>query len=155
MENQAPLTNADVAQKLAILLSDVVTAKFILHGYHWNVTGPDFGEFHEFFAMLYEDYDDSIDLLAENILKLGFPAPYLLTDFIEMSCIREERLDGLSSRALLESALRVNSQVIEGHYSTFAVANDANKQGLTDFLAGRIDTLEKWNWQIKAFLGVR
>lgn len=155
MQNQEPISNVDVAQKLAVLLSDVVTAKFILHGYHWNVTGPDFGEFHEFFETLYEDYDASIDPLAENILKLGFPAPYLLNDFSEMTCINEERLDGMSSRALLESALRVNSHVIECHYSTFALVSDANKQGLADFLAGRIDVLEKWNWQIKAFLGVR
>ena len=149
------ITNGEVAQKLAVLLSEVVTAKFILHGYHWNVLGPDFGEFHEFFASLYEDYDGSIDPLAENILKLGYPAPYLLTDYLEMSCLKEERLDGTSSRALLESALRVNAHVTECHYATFAVANEANKQGLADFLAGRIDVLEKWNWQIKAFLGVR
>ena len=149
------ITNADVAQKLAVLLSDVVVAKFIMHGYHWNVLGPDFGEYHEFFATIYEDYDDSIDLIAENILKVGYAAPYLLTDFLEMSCIKEERLGDVSSRELLESALRVNAHLTECHYSAFAVANDANKQGLADFLAGRIDTLEKWNWQIKAFLGVR
>lgn len=149
------ITNADVAQKLAVLLSDVVTAKFLLHGYHWNVLGPDFGEYHEFFATLYGDYDTSIDEIAENILKVGFPAPYLLTDFMEMSCIKEERLDGASAAILLESALRVNSHLVECHYSAFALATDANKQGLADYLAGRIDTLEKWNWQIKAYLGVR
>lgn len=149
------ITNSDVAQKLAILLSDVVVAKFILHGHHWNVLGPDFGEYHEFFGSIYEDYDASIDLIAENILKVGYPAPYLLTDFLEMSCIKEGRLDGATSGELLESALRVNAHLTECHYSAFAVANEANKQGLADFLAGRIDTLEKWNWQIKAFLGVR
>jgi starvation-inducible DNA-binding protein len=87
-----------VAKTLAALLSDVVTAKFILQGYHWNVLGPDFGEYHEFFGELYEDVESSVDPLAENILKAGFPAPYLLADFLEMSCIKEERLDGSSSQ---------------------------------------------------------
>jgi len=77
----------DIAQKLAGVLSDVVTAKYIFQGYHWNVLGPDFGEYHEFFSTLYEDVNSSIDPLAENILKVGYPAPYLLSDFVEMSTI--------------------------------------------------------------------
>lgn len=149
------LQNTDLAQKLAIVLSDVVTAKFILQGYHWNVLGPDFGEYHEFFATLYEDVDGSIDPLAENILKVGFPAPYLLSDYIDMSCIKEERLDGSSSQFLLQSALRVMDHLYQCHLDAFKVAEQCDKQGLMDFLAGRIDMYAKWSWQVKAFLGVR
>jgi starvation-inducible DNA-binding protein len=145
----------ELAQKLAVLLSDVVNAKFILHGYHWNVLGPDFGEYHEFFGTLYSDVDGSIDDLAENILKVGFPAPYLLTDFVEMSCIREERLDGTSSQFLLQSSLRVMEHLYECHISAFHAAESCDMQGLMDFLAARADMYAKWIWQIKAFLGVR
>lgn len=145
----------DIAKKLAGLLSDVVAAKFILQGYHWNVLGPDFGEYHEFFGTLYSDVDDSIDPLAENILKIGFPAPYLLADFLDMSCIKEERQDGTNSAALLESALRVMEHLYKCHTESLHLAEQHDLQGLIDFLAGRIDTYAKWVWQIKAFLGVR
>lgn len=147
--------NPELASKLAHLLADTVTAKFILHGYHWNVLGPDFGEFHEFFNMLYEDVDGSIDDLAENILKVGFPAPYLLSDYCELSCIKEDRLDGSSTQFLLQSAKRVNDTMLHCLFETFAEAEKCNEQGLMDFLATRIDQHKKWNWQIKAFLGVR
>lgn len=145
----------DLAKKLAVLLSDVVSAKFILHGYHWNVLGPDFGEYHEFFRTLYEDVDGSVDDLAENILKVGFPAPYLLSDFIEMSCIKEDRQDGTSSQFLLQSSLRVMEHLYECHISSFHAAEQCDMQGLMDFLAARSDMYAKWIWQIKAFLGVR
>jgi starvation-inducible DNA-binding protein len=145
----------DLAQKLAGVLSDTVSAKFILHGYHWNVLGPDFGEYHEFFGTLYSDVDGSIDPLAENILKLGYPAPYLLADFLEMSSINEERLDGTSSQFLLQSALRIMKSLENNHTEAFHIAEAHDKQGLMDFLAGRIDMYAKWVWQIKAFLGVR
>lgn len=145
----------DLAQKLAGVLSDTVNAKFILHGYHWNVLGPDFGEYHEFFGTLYSDVDGSIDDLAENILKLGYPAPYLLADFLEMSSINEERLDGTSSQFLLQSALRIMESLETSHTEAFHIAEAHDKQGLMDFLAGRIDMYAKWVWQIKAFLGVR
>jgi starvation-inducible DNA-binding protein len=145
----------EMAKKLAELLSEVVTAKFIMQGYHWNVLGPDFGEYHEFFGELYEDLESSVDPIAENILKIGYPAPYLLTDFCELSKIQEARQDGSSSRFLLDSALRVNQCVLDSLMEAFVCAESCNEQGLMDFLAGRIDTHKKWNWQIKAFLGVR
>lgn len=145
----------ELAAKLAKLLSDTVVAKFIYQGYHWNVLGPDFGEYHEFFGELYTDAEGSVDPLAENILKSGFAAPYLLTDFLEMSTIKEQRLDGTSTKFLLDSALRVNNELLECSLGAFELASSCNEQGVADFLASRIDTLKKWNWQIKAYLGVR
>jgi starvation-inducible DNA-binding protein len=147
--------NVEIAKKLAILLSDVVTAKYILQGYHWNVLGPNFGEHHNFYSTLYEDLNESIDPLAENILKVGFPSPYLLTDFVEMSCIKEERQDGTSSQFMLQSALRIMEHLYQCHNGAFMQANECNLQGLADFLAGRVDMYAKWIWQIKSYLGVR
>lgn len=148
-------SNPELAAKLAKLLADVATAKLIFQGYHWNVLGPDFGEYHEFFGELYEDLEESIDPLAENILKCGFPSPYLLKDYVELSTIVEERLDGTSPKFMLDSALRVNQQIIACYLEAFEIANNCNEQGVMDFLAARINAHEKWTWQIKAYLGVR
>ena len=148
-------SNPELASKLAKLLADVVTVKFIFQGYHWNVLGPDFGEYHEFFGTLYEDLESSIDPLAENILKSGFPSPYLLKDFLELSSIQEERLDGTSPKFMLDSALRVNCDLIDCYLDAYNIADSCNEHGVADFLAGRIDVHQKWNWQIKAYLGVR
>jgi len=145
----------EVAAKLAQVLADTVTARFILQGYHWNALGPDFGEMHDFFGMLYEDISESIDPLAENILKVGFPAPYLLSDYVELSTIREERLDGSSPQFLLQSALRVIETLHHCHGEAITLADSCELYGLEDFLAGRVDMYAKWRWQIKAYLGVR
>ena len=147
--------NPELAEKLAHLLADTVTARFILQGYHWNVLGPDFGEFHEFFGTLYEDVDSAIDDTAENILKVGFPAPYLLQDYTDLSCIKEERLDGTSVTFMLQSALRVNETMIDCLHEAGELAEKCREFGLMDFLAGREDMHKKWSWQIKAFLGGR
>lgn len=147
--------NSEVAAKLAQVLADTVTARYILQGYHWNVLGPNFGEMHDFFAMLYEDVAESVDPLAENILKVGFPAPYLLSDYVELSTIKEERLDGSSPQFLLQSALRVIETLHDCHSDAIALADSCGLHGLEDFLAGRVDMYTKWRWQIKAFLGVR
>jgi starvation-inducible DNA-binding protein len=147
--------NKEIAEKLAQILADTVSAKYILQGYHWNVLGPDFGEMHSFFQILYKDVSKSIDPLAENILKVGFPAPYLLSDFLELSTIQEERLDGTSSQFLLQSSLRVMERLYDCHLEGLRIAQSCELEGLADFLAGRVDTYATWKWQIKAYLGVR
>lgn len=148
-------SNPEVAAKLAQVLADTITAKFILQGYHWNAMGPNFGEMHNFFAELYEDIDSSIDPLAENILKVGFPAPYLLTDYVELSTIKEDRLDGSSTLFMLQSSLRVIDTLHDCHVEAVKLADSCDLHGLEDFLSGRVDMYAKWRWQIKAYLGVR
>lgn len=147
--------NAQLAQKIAHVLSDVVYAKFVFQGHHWNVLGEAFGEYHEFFQMLYEDLEESIDGLGENVVKAGYPAPYLLGDFNELSCIEEPRLDGGSTKMLLESSLRANEKILNCYNSLMEEAASCNEHGLMDFVGARIDMHNKWNWQIKAYLGVR
>ena len=143
-----------VAKTLAALLSDVVTAKFILQGYHWNVKGINFYQFHEFFQEIYEDVDSAIDPLAENIRKLGYDSPYLLSDFAGMTCISEERQFG-DAITMVESLARVNSTVTACYVQAFGMANACNEQGIADFLATRIDMQKKWQWQLESTLGVR
>jgi len=42
--------------------------------------GPDFHQYHSFFAMIYEDVASAIDPLAENMRKLGALAPRGITE---------------------------------------------------------------------------
>jgi starvation-inducible DNA-binding protein len=144
-----------LAKHLAHLLADVVTLGFLTQGYHWNVKGLNFSQFHEFFAEIYGDVDSAIDPLAENIRKLGYDSPYLLTDFAELTCIvRQERELG-DAVSMVESLARVNQSVLMCYEQAFTMASACNEQGIADFVAGRIDMHQKWQWQLKSTLGVQ
>ena len=144
----------ELGEKLAHLLSDVTALGFLVQGYHWNVKGINFYQFHEFFAEIYADVDGAIDPLAENIRRLGYDAPYLLNDFNSMTCIREERQFG-DPVPMVESLVRVNSTITSCYVEAFGMANACNEQGLADFIAGRIDMHKKWQWQLESTLGIR
>ena len=147
-------SNVDLAKKLAHLLSDVVSLSFIAQGHHWNIKGPNFYQFHEFFAEIYEDTSSAVDPLAENIRKLGFNAPYLLTDFSEMTCINQERVDGDAGESL-NSLVAANATVTSCYAEAFQLAENCNQPGIADFLAGRHDMHQKWQWQLESTLGIR
>ena len=44
---------------------------------HWNVTGPDFAEYHGLFESIYADAYGAVDPIAENIRKIGSLTPSL------------------------------------------------------------------------------
>jgi starvation-inducible DNA-binding protein len=143
-----------LASKLAEVLADLNIMSSVSHGFHWNVKGMDFSEYHAFFGAIYEDVSEAIDPTAENILKLGFDAPYLLQDFLSLTSVNIGRVGSSDPRTMLQQLAEINAQVIKCHYEAFNTANECNSQGVADFLAGRIDIHEKWQWQIAASLGV-
>jgi DNA-binding ferritin-like protein len=110
---------------------------------------------HELFQEIYEDIDASVDPLAEDIRKLGYDAPYFLTDFVEMTCLGDmPRLSG-DPVQMLESLLNLNTVVNACVISAFELANACNEQGIADFLAGRDDMHKKWGWYLRSSLGTR
>lgn len=139
---------------LSMLMADLVSARFVAQGYHWNVLGRNFSEFHEFFGEIYADYDSAVDPVAEDIRKLGVQAPYLLKDLVAMSQVDEPLIADGNPELMLLSLLKVNAQLLESTKKTFDVANNLNEQGIANFLAERIDVHQKWAWQISATLGM-
>jgi starvation-inducible DNA-binding protein len=141
-----------LAEHLAVCLADTVTYKFIAHGYHWNVKGPEFTQFHDFFATLYEDADSAIDPLAENIRKLGFDAPFTLEDFASLTCVSVNPVSG-DPIEMSSNLYEINCHLKECLTKAFDIANACNEQGIANFLAERIDQHAKWVWQIGTTIG--
>ena len=135
---------------LASLLADVVAISFIAQGYHWNVKGSNFSEYHELFGEIYSDIYGSVDPLAENILKLGYDAPFTLSAFAAMSELAASATMDNSCQAMAYDLYIANEVVTQKLKEAFMVADAANEQGIADFIAGRIDMHQKWGWQLKA-----
>ena len=142
-----------VLVQLRTLLADNVTLKFKAHGYHWNVEGDDFRQFHEFFGEIYANYDDATDTYAEWIRAFKSYSPYKLVDFYDMSTIPEPTIVGDPQPMLQDLLLS-----IEKHVEDLVVASDianANKQyGLANFFADRQTISQKFLWQIRASIEV-
>src|SRR5918992_2843041 len=79
-----------IADGLSRLLADTYTLYLKTHNYHWNVTGPMFNTLHLMFETQYTELALAVDLIAERIRALGFPAPGSYSEFTRLSSIREE-----------------------------------------------------------------
>ena len=142
----------DLGAKLACILSDYVIFKFLAQGYHWNVRGAEFTQFHDFFGAIYEYAEGAIDPTAEKLRYLGYDAPFLLEDFLSLTCI-EARPVGYDPIAMSASLYDANGKILNYLMEAFEIADHCREQGVADFLAGRIDQHQKWKWQIGTTIG--
>ena len=138
-----------LTDSLKTLMSDVVTMYFAAHGFHWNVEGQDFSQYHGLFADIYEDVYGSLDPLAEDIRKLDEYAPFTLSKFSDLRTIEPKDVKP-EPKAMANELKRLNDGVIESIAKAFKEATDADEQGIADFLAGRDDMHKKWRWQLTA-----
>jgi starvation-inducible DNA-binding protein len=155
MEESQESSSEMLAEALAHFLGDIVSMYHIVHGYHWNVKGKDFKEFHAFFEDIYTDVADAEDRIAEYIVALGFDAPYFPADFAELTCF--QNIDRITSGDIMEMAqsiLEMNKQMIEETKSLFDIATAAKENGIANFLADRQDAHTKWGWQLRATFGM-
>lgn len=145
MESQG----SDVAAVLSEVVGNTVVFAYKAKGYHWNVEGQDFHEFHSFFQKIYDDVDGSLDETAEELRKLGVYAPYTLSQFAELSGMQDTEV-GTDCQAMLQDLYASNQVMIDSLNRCFGAATEANEQGLADHIAGRISQHKKWSWQIKS-----
>ena len=131
------------------VLADTFALYLKAHNYHWNVEGSNFPQYHEFFGNLYEELHGAVDPIAEEIRSLDAYAPGSFTRFMELTEIEDE----ISVPAGVEMARRLmtdNERVIATLNVAFKLAGQLDKQGLADFIAGRIDIHNKHAWMLRS-----
>jgi starvation-inducible DNA-binding protein len=133
------------------VLADTFAMYLKAHNYHWNVEGPNFPQYHDFFGKLYEELHGAVDPIAEEIRSLDAYAPGSFTRFLELTEIQDETNVPMA-REMAAKLLADNQIVLNTLNMAFKLANEFDKQGLADFVAGRIDVHNKHAWMLRSIL---
>jgi starvation-inducible DNA-binding protein len=140
----------ELVTALKVLLANQTFMYYKIHSYHWNIEGIEFSQYHDFFGELYEDVYTSTDPTAENIRKLDAYAPISLTELYNYKTVDENETLVVLLRDMLATLIVDNDKVIASLNRVFALGTRENKQGLCDFIAGRLDTHEKHGWMLRS-----
>ena len=140
-----------VADGLSRLLADSYILYLKTHNFHWNVTGPMFQTLHLLFMAQYTEEWNALDLIAERIRALGFPAPGSYKRFVELSSIAEE--DGVPKATDMVRQLILGQEAVtRTAREAFLVADKANDQPTADLLTQRMEVHEKNAWMLRSLL---
>jgi len=140
----------DLTIAIKVLLANATVMYYKAHQFHWNIEGTEFTQYHEFFGDIYTDVYNSIDPIAEFLRKLDDYAPVSLDELFRYKTLQEETTRVVLLADILQKLIAANEEVLVSLNKVFALASASNKQGIADFVAGRIDAHDKHNWFLKA-----
>ncbi|HMM15630.1 MAG TPA: Dps family protein [Parvibaculum sp.] len=142
---------AKIADGLSRLLADTYTLYHKTHYYHWNVTGPMFNTLHLMFETQYNELWLAIDLVAERIRSLGFPAPGGYKAYAKLTRIEED--EGVpAAEDMIRNLVKGHETVTRTAREIFPLADAANDEPTADLLTQRMEASEKTAWMLRSML---
>jgi starvation-inducible DNA-binding protein len=146
-----PTKRQEIAEGLSRVLADTYTLYLKTHNFHWNVTGPMFQTLHLMFETHYNELALAVDLVAERIRALGFPAPGTYKQFTQLSSIQEE--DGVpKAQEMIRLLVSGHETVARTARQVFKSAESASDQPTCDLLTQRMQVHEKTAWMLRSLL---
>ncbi|MEY4466504.1 MAG: hypothetical protein RIR21_297 [Pseudomonadota bacterium] len=140
-----------IADGLSNLLADSYTLYMMTHNFHWNVTGPQFNTLHTMFMTQYTEQWAALDIIAERIRALGYPAPGTYSEFSKRASIKE--VDGVpKATEMVRHLVKAQEATARTARKLFPLADAANDQPTADVLTQRIDVHEKTAWMLRSLL---
>jgi len=140
-----------IAKGLSALLADSYTLYLMTHNFHWNVTGPQFNSLHLMFMGQYTEQWNALDLIAERIRALGFPAPGTYKEYVKLASIKE--VEGVpKANDMIRHLVSAQEATARTARKLFPVVDAANDQPTADVLTQRIDIHEKTAWMLRSLL---
>lgn len=141
----------EIAEGLCRLLADTYTLYLKTHNFHWNVTGPMFQTLHIMFEQQYTELATAVDVIAERIRALGYPAPGTYTGFTNLTSIEET--SGIpKAEAMIRLLVEANEAVVRTARAVFPIAEAANDESTADLLTERMSLHEKTAWMLRSLL---
>jgi starvation-inducible DNA-binding protein len=144
-------TRKEIADGLSRLLADTYTLYLKTHYFHWNVTGPMFQTLHLMFETQYTELALAVDLIAERIRALGFPAPGSYTEYAKLSSI-PETTNVPKATEMIKLLVEGQESVCRTARSIYAVADKASDEPTADLLTQRLQLHEKTAWMLRSLL---
>ena len=139
-----------IADGLSKLLADTYTLYLKTHNFHWNVTGPMFNTLHLMFEQQYNELALAVDLIAERIRTLGFPAPGSYSEFSKLSSISEAPSSTPSAEEMIRLLTEGNEAVVRTARNIFAAVDQSQDESTADLLTQRMQTHEKAAWMLRS-----
>ena len=140
-----------ISAGLSHLLADSYTLYLMTHNFHWNVKGPMFNTLHVMFMQQYTEQWTALDLIAERIRALGFPAPGTYKEFVKLASIKE--VEGVPKATdMIQHLVEAQEATARTARDLFPLVNEANDQPTADLLTQRIDVHEKTAWMLRSLL---
>jgi starvation-inducible DNA-binding protein len=110
-----------------------------------------FNTLHVMFEQQYNELALAVDLVAERIRALGFPAPGTYREYARLSAIEEA--EGVpTAEDMIRQLVKGQETVARTARSVFPTVERASDQPTADLLTQRMQVHEKTAWMLRSLL---
>jgi len=138
-----------LVDKLKVVVANTFAFHLKTWGYHWNVEGADFFEYHGLFETIYAEVQGAIDPLSEQLRQLQSYSPFTLERMGQLSQIDEN--NRIPTALEMAQELLVANDVIMGSLAeAYTLSEEAGEHGLSNLLADRMAAHRKHGWFLRS-----
>ena len=141
----------DLIQSLRKTLASNFALYLKTQMFHWNVEGPNFNDYHAFWAGVYTDLYEQNDPIAEYIRQAGEYAPGSLSVYSDISDVKDEEGFPKPNEMFIKFLLD-NQTMIRLYEELYAAAEVTKDYQISDFCAQRLAAHKKHAWMTRSLL---
>jgi starvation-inducible DNA-binding protein len=138
-------------QQLKVILGTNFALYFKSHGFHWNIEGSNFPQYHDFLNNFYTAVFAQTDTISEHIRYLGSYSPGSLARMLELADIQESTNipDALSMMTELKAD---NDRFIYHLRAGIQAAENAQEPAVSNFLQDLLGNHQKQAWMLRSII---
>ena len=138
-------------EQLKVILGTNFALYLKSHGYHWNIEGSNFPQYHDFLNDFYSSVFDQTDSIAEHIRALNSYAPGSLARMLELADI-QEATSIPDAMAMMRDLASDNDRYIIHLRAGIVAADMANEPAVGNFLQDLLAAHQKKGWMLRSII---
>ena len=138
-------------EQLKVILGTNFALYLKSHGYHWNIEGSNFPQYHDFLNGFYNEVFLQTDSIAEHIRALNSYAPGSLARMLELADI-QEATSILDAMEMMRDLASDNDRFIIHLRAGIVAAEGANEPAVGNFLQDILDAHQKKGWMLRSII---
>lgn len=139
----------DIINELNKFLSDLNVFYRKVQNYHWNIEGKDFFQVHAKLEEYYNEINEQIDEIAEQILVLGGEPLGTMKDYLENTKIQEAKNEKINSECIFKNILDDMGELLRKIIEIKIKADEKNEYSSSAMMDNYIANYSKKIWMLK------
>lgn len=138
-------------EQLKVILGTNFALYLKSHGFHWNIEGANFPQYHGFLDGFYNDVWAQNDVIAEHIRQLDSYAPGSLERMLELADLEESQNIPMAL-AMMTELKRDNDRFIIHLRAGIVAAEQADEPAVGNFLQDLLGAHQKKAWMLRSII---
>ena len=138
-------------EQLKVILGTNFALYLKSHGFHWNIEGANFPQYHDFLNGFYTEVWNQNDDIAEHIRHLDSYAPGSLERMLELADLEESQNIPIAL-AMMTELKRDNDRFIVHLRAGIVAAEQADEPAIGNFLQDLLGAHQKKAWMLRSII---